>query len=62
MTVTKNEILTSLNIPDDYILAIVEFQVGESEAVNYVRQPFKREPDFGRNQRQLRSGRIIGPC
>ena len=26
VTVTKNEILTSLNKPEDYILAIVEFQ------------------------------------
>ena len=29
VTVTKNEVLTSLNKPDDYILAIVEFQNGE---------------------------------
>ena len=26
VTVTKNEVLTSLNKPEDYILAIVEFQ------------------------------------
>ena len=30
VTVTKNEILTSLNKPEDYILAIVEFQDGGS--------------------------------
>jgi hypothetical protein len=47
ITVTKNEILYSLNKPDDYILAIVEFLSGESHRVHYVRCPFQREPDFG---------------
>ena len=47
ITVTKNEILTSLNKPDDYILAIVEFLEGNQHRVRYVRQPFRREPDFG---------------
>ena len=47
ITVTKNEILYSLNKPHDYILAIVEFVDGTSQRVHYVRQPFQREPDFG---------------
>ena len=47
VTVTKNEVLTSLNKPEDYILAIVEFQKGKSDHVHYVRKPFRREPDFG---------------
>ena len=47
VTVTKNEVLTSLNKPEDYILAIVEFQDGGTEQVHYVRRPFRREPDFG---------------
>ena len=47
VTVTKNEVLTSLNKPDDYILAIVEFQNGGLDLVHYVRNPFSREPDFG---------------
>ncbi len=47
VTVTKNEILTSLNKPEDYILAIVEFRDGGAEQVHYVRRPFRREPDFG---------------
>ena len=47
ITVTKNEILYSLNKPEDFILAIVEFLDGESHRVHYVRQPFHREPDFG---------------
>lgn len=46
ITVTKNEILYSLNKPDDFILAIVEFDNGK-ERVHYVRRPFQREPDFG---------------
>ncbi|MBK9173232.1 MAG: DUF3883 domain-containing protein [Chloracidobacterium sp.] len=47
ITVTKNEILYSLNKPDDFILAIVEFQGEDAHAVHYVRRPFKKEPDFG---------------
>jgi hypothetical protein len=45
--VTKNEILYSLNKPDDFILAIVEFLDDGAHRVHYVRHPFKREPDFG---------------
>jgi hypothetical protein len=47
ITVTKNEILYSLNKPDDFILALVEFLDGYSHRVHYVRRPFHREPDFG---------------
>ncbi|MBM3495167.1 MAG: DUF3883 domain-containing protein, partial [Armatimonadetes bacterium] len=47
ITVTKNEILYSLNMPEDYILAVVEYHDGDSHRVHYVRQPFRREPDFG---------------
>lgn len=46
VTVTKNEILTSLNKPDDFILAVVAFD-GENHRVHYIRKPFNREPDFG---------------
>jgi len=47
VTVTRNEILYSLNKPDDFILAIVEFRDDGSHRAHYVRQPFRREPDFG---------------
>ncbi len=47
ITVTKNEILYSLNKPEDFILAIVEFHADGTHRVHYVRQPFQREPDFG---------------
>jgi superfamily II DNA or RNA helicase len=46
ITVTKNEILYSLNKPEDFILAIVEFDE-DTHRLHYVRQPFQREPDFG---------------
>ena len=47
VTVTKNEILTSLNKPDDFILAMVEFRDSDEHRVHYLRRPFQREPDFG---------------
>ncbi len=47
ITVTKNEILYSLNKPEDFILAIVEFMAGDAHRVYYLRCPFHREPDFG---------------
>lgn len=48
ITVTKNEVLTALNKPEDFILAIVVFPEDEGEpGVRYVHEPFEREPDFG---------------
>jgi Domain of unknown function (DUF3883) len=47
ITVTRNEILYSLNKPEDFILAIVEFLDANTHRVHYLRQPFQREPDFG---------------
>jgi len=46
VTITKNEILTALNKPDDFILAIVEVD-GDVTEHYYIRSPFNREPDFG---------------
>jgi SNF2 family DNA or RNA helicase len=47
ITVSRNEILYSLNQPDDFILAMVEFTAGGEERIHYLRRPFHREPDFG---------------
>ena len=47
LTVTRNEILYSLNKPDDFILAIVEFIDENNYRIHYLRQPFHMEPDFG---------------
>ncbi len=47
VTVTRNEILTALNKPDDFILAIVQVDGESARPAVYVCQPFGREPDFG---------------
>ena len=47
ITVTRNEILYSLNKPEDFILGIVELRDDGGHRVRYVRRPFQREPDFG---------------
>ncbi|MGH2531421.1 MAG: helicase-related protein [Thermomicrobiales bacterium] len=49
VTVTKTQILTALNAPDQFILALVmvDPDQGRAAAPRYVRQPFGREPDFG---------------
>jgi len=46
VTITKNEILTALNKPDEFILAIGIID-GDNVDLHYVSCPFKREPDFG---------------
>jgi SNF2 family DNA or RNA helicase len=45
VTVTKNEILTALNKPDQWILAVVLIE-GDAAIVQYYRRPFIHEPDF----------------
>jgi len=40
--VTKNEILTSFNKPEDFILAMVEFLDAETHKVHYLWRPFER--------------------
>jgi hypothetical protein len=42
ITVTKNEILTSLNKPEDFVLAMVEFLDEQRHRVHYLRRPFER--------------------
>jgi len=45
VTVTKNEILTAFNKPDEYILAIVEVDKEQTKTV-YLKKPFLERPDF----------------
>lgn len=45
VTVTKNEILTALNEPEQFILAIVEVD-GELTHTVYLKKPFHKQPDF----------------
>src|SRR6266566_2864241 len=47
VTLTKNEILTALNKPDEFILAIVEVDGDTVSTPLYITRPFTREPDFG---------------
>jgi len=47
VTVTHNEIRYGLNKPDDFILALVEFMEDGTHRVHYLREAFRREPDFG---------------
>ncbi len=46
ITVTRNEILYSLNKPDDFILAIVEFDGDKPPRPRYVRRPFQKDVEF----------------
>lgn len=46
ITVTKNEILTGLNKPEDFVLALVLVARDTAPLIRYVRRPFTREPDF----------------
>ena len=47
VTVTRNEILTGINSPHQFVLAVVEVQDGQAREPQYVRKPFGKEPDFG---------------
>ena len=45
VTVSKNEILTGLNKPDEFILAIVEIDGTKTHTI-YLKRPFRNAPDF----------------
>ena len=45
VTVSKNEILTGLNRPEEFILAIVEVDGPKTRTI-YLKKPFKTAPDF----------------
>ena len=45
VTVSKNEILTALNKPEEFILAIVEVDGSRTHTI-YLKHPFKNAPDF----------------
>lgn len=47
VTVTRNEILTALTVPESWVLAIVEVAGGFAHPPRYVRRPFERGPDVG---------------
>jgi hypothetical protein len=47
VTITRNEVLTGLNKPEQYILAIAVIEGERVGRLVYVREPFGKEPDFG---------------
>ena len=48
VTVTNNEIITGLNKPEEYILAIVEVD-GDRTHTIYLQKPFENKPDWASN-------------
>ncbi len=62
ITVTRNEILYSLNKPEDFLLAIVEFLDNDSHRLHYVRQAFQREPDFGVTSVNYDFAELVARC
>ena len=42
--ISKNQILTGLNKPDQFILALVQVQQDDTTEVRYLRQPFQGSP------------------
>ncbi|MFZ2879171.1 MAG: helicase-related protein, partial [Phototrophicaceae bacterium] len=46
VTITRNEILTALNAPERFILALVEVEDSTARPPRYVQHPFTKEPDF----------------
>ena len=57
---TKNEILYSLNKPEDYILAMVEFLPGGEHRVRYLRRAVPPGAGFRCDERELRLRRTAG--
>jgi hypothetical protein len=47
LLVTSNGILKSLNKPDHFALAIVEFAADDIHRLHYIRRTCQRQPDFG---------------
>lgn len=45
VTISRNEILTAFNKPEEYILAIVEVDRTSTKTV-YLKKPFQKRPDF----------------
>ena len=46
VTISKRQILTALNKPKSFILAIVEVDGDIAKEPRYIREPFQTEPDF----------------
>ena len=60
VTVTKNEILTALNKPDGFILALVPLTPGQAARPRYLRRPFVKEPDFSATSVNYNFDELLG--
>jgi hypothetical protein len=59
VTVSKNEILTAFNKPDEYILAIVEVDGAATKTV-YLKMPFRERPDFAATSVNYDISELVG--
>jgi SNF2 family DNA or RNA helicase len=59
VTVSKNEILTAFNKPDEYILAIVEVD-GSNTKTAYLKKPFREHPDFAATSVNFNITELVG--
>jgi superfamily II DNA or RNA helicase len=58
VTVTRNEVLTALNKPEDFILAIVRINGNQIEPA-YVRKPFTNDVDFSVESLNFKMGDLL---
>lgn len=47
VTISRTQIMTAFNKPDDFILVLVRVDGETTHEPRYIRKPFTREPDFG---------------
>ena len=47
VTITRNEIVTALNKPEEYVLGVVQVNGETPQTPRYIRRLFQRDPDFG---------------
>ena len=59
VTVSKRQILTALNTPDNFILAIVEIDEARAEKVHYIRKPFQKERGFEETSVTYSLGKLL---
>ena len=59
VTVSRNEILTGLNTPDNFILAVVIIDGETAMEPVYIRKPFDKEPDFNAHSVNYKLKKLI---
>lgn len=59
ITVTRNELVTALNRPEQFVLAVIEFAPDDSYRETYLRAPFSDNPSFSEISRTYDLARLI---